>query len=171
MPHVIERATSGRATCRGCGQRVAAGAPRFGEALPNPYAEGDAEMRHWYHLPCAAYRRPEPLLEAEVIEDRERLSRDATVSAAHRRLPRISTAERASSGRAACRACRETIDKGAWRIALVYYEDGRFSASGFVHVRCAPSYFETSEVIDRIRHFSPALGEADVQEILKALSV
>ena len=60
--HVIEPATSGRAKCRGCSQPIAKGELRFGERMPNPY--GDGEMTLWFHLPCGAYKRPEPLLEA-----------------------------------------------------------------------------------------------------------
>ena len=56
MPHVIETASSGRAKCRGCGEKIAAGELRFGERLPNPFAEG--ETTHWFHLECAAFKRP-----------------------------------------------------------------------------------------------------------------
>ncbi len=62
MPHVIEPATSGRAKCRGCGERIAKDELRFGERLPNPFAEG--EMTLWFHPLCGAYKRPQPLLEA-----------------------------------------------------------------------------------------------------------
>ena len=62
MPHSIEPATSGRAKCRGCGRPIDKGELRLGERLPNPYAEG--EMTLWFHPTCAAYKRPEALLEA-----------------------------------------------------------------------------------------------------------
>jgi hypothetical protein len=175
VPHVIERASSGRATCRGCGGRIVAGEWRFGERLPNPFDEHGGDMTHWFHVPCAAYRRPEPFLDtlgttAEPIENREAIARAAALGAAHHRVPRVGTAERATSGRATCRACRTTIDKGAWRIALVFYEDGRFSPSGFIHVRCAPVYLETSDIMPRLRHFSPALTTADLDEIQAELA-
>ncbi|NIL99791.1 MAG: hypothetical protein GTN89_02335, partial [Acidobacteria bacterium] len=60
MPHVLEPATSGRAKCRGCGQAIKKDEIRLGEKLPNPFAEG--EMTHWYHPPCAAFKRPETFL-------------------------------------------------------------------------------------------------------------
>jgi len=64
MPHLLERAPTGRAKCRGCSRAIAAGDWRFGERLPNPYADGEgAEMTHWYHPICAAFKRPEPLVE------------------------------------------------------------------------------------------------------------
>ncbi len=174
MPHLIERAPSGRAKCRGCGAKIAGGDLRFGERIPNPYAEDGGEMTHWFHLACAAYRRPETFLEtlsttAETIVDRETLEHEASLGAAHRRLPRVNTAERASTGRAVCRQCQQTIVKGDWRISLVYYEDGRFVGSGFIHVGCARPYFESGEILPRLKHFSPALTEADLADIQQHL--
>jgi hypothetical protein len=190
MPHVFETATTARSKCRGCGEKIAAGELRFGEALPNPFAEG--ETTHWFHPVCAAFKRPEPLLEAlaahaealaeraEALPDRERLERDARAGVLHPRLQRISGAERAPTGRAACRHCKAPIEKAAWRIALVFYEDARFSPAGFVHVGCAPAYFETgasgpdaaggSAVVERVRRFAPGLGAEDLREIERELA-
>jgi len=170
MPHVIELAANARAKCRGCGEKIGAGDLRFGERLPNPYAEGDAEMTHWFHLTCGAFRRPGPFLaaldsSADAIPNREQLAREAGLGVAHARAQRVSTAERAPTGRATCRSCRTAIDKGAWRIALVYYEDGRFVPSGFIHTRCVAPYLETTAIMPRVAHFSPALGEADLEAI------
>jgi hypothetical protein len=175
MPHIFELAPSARAKCRGCGLAIAKGELRFGERLPNPFADGEnVEMTHWFHLWCAAFRRPEALLatlpDATVeIDRRDELVREAELGVAHRRLPRVGGAERASSGRATCRACKELIAKDSWRVALVFYEEGRFVPSGFVHVACVPSYCETTAVMPRVRHFSPALAESDAAEIEAAL--
>jgi hypothetical protein len=127
-------------------------------------------MTLWFHLECAAFRRPEPLLEAlaertEPLEGRERLEAEARRAADHHRLPRIAGAQRASSGRATCRHCREAIAKDAWRIPLVYFEEGRFTPGGFVHARCAGRYFQTTDILPRIRCFAPGLGEEDVQAL------
>jgi poly [ADP-ribose] polymerase len=171
MAHLIEPAPSGRAKCRGCGKLIASGELRFGERLPNPFAEG--EMTHWFHLECAAYKRPEPFLETiqakEPLEDFQRLKSEAERGLAHRRLPRINGAERAPSGRAQCRSCQEPITKGAWRISLVYYDSGRFEPSGSIHLRCAASYFETSDLLERVRRFSPELSEQDLGELQSEL--
>ncbi len=174
MAHVIEAAASGRAKCRGCGARIAAGDLRFGERLPNPFADDNAEMTHWYHLRCAAFRRPEPVIEMleageGAVPDREARLRDARLGAAHHRLPRLSAVARAPSGRAACRQCREPIAKDDWRISLVFYEDGRFNPAGFVHLPCAAAYFETPDLMDRIRHFSPGLGDAEAADISRQI--
>ena len=168
MPHVIEPAVTARAKCRGCSDPIAAGELRFGERLPNPFAEG--ETTHWFHLDCAAFKRPEPFLEAlaarsEPLDDSERLESEAKRGLAHRRLPRIDRVGRSPSGRAHCRSCRDVIGKGDWRIALVFYEDGRFEPSGFIHVRCARVYFETADILPRLRHFSRHLTDEDSREL------
>jgi hypothetical protein len=170
----IEPATSGRAKCRGCGGRIAQGELRLGEHLPNPFAEG-TPMTLWFHLRCGAYKRPEALLEAlgaatAEVEGRRALSGEAQRGIEHRRLPRIDGVERASTGRARCRSCREIIAKGTWRIALVFYQEGRFDPSGFVHAGCSKEYFGTTELLDRLTHFTPDLSAEEVAELRSALS-
>jgi hypothetical protein len=168
VPHQIQPATSGRSKCRGCGLAIAAGELRFGETQPNPFADG--EMTQWFHLSCGAYKRPEAFLEtieaaSGALENREALVAEAKKGIEHRRLPRLGGAERAPSGRAQCRSCKTSIDKGAWRFPLVFFEDGRFENAGSIHVRCAQAYFETTDVLPRVRQFAPDLTEADLREI------
>ena len=168
LTHRIEPASSARAKCRGCGERIAGGELRFGESLPNPFADG--EMTLWFHLDCAAFKRPEPFLRtlegrSEPLEDQERLAFEARLGIAHPRLPRVDGAGRAPTSRAQCRSCRTSIDKGAWRIALVFYEEGRFAPSGFVHAGCARAYLETTDVLPRVRRFSPGLRAEDLAEL------
>jgi hypothetical protein len=169
VTHVIEPAASGRAKCRGCGRAIAKGELRFGERVPNPFAD-DRETTLWFHLTCSAYKRPEPLLETleardETVARGDWLAREARLGVDHRRLPRIDGAQRASTGRATCRSCRETIEKGTWRIKLVFYEQGRFDPSGFIHAGCAAEYFGHADVLDRLREFSGELTDADWAEI------
>jgi hypothetical protein len=172
--HVFEPAASGRSKCRGCGRPIERGELRFGERLPNPFAEG--EMTVWFHPACAAYKRPEPLLQAlgETARDvpqRERLERAAQRSLAHRRLPRIDGAEPAPGGQAKCRSCREPIARGAWRIRLVFYEEGRFAPGGFVHLECCEAYFETDDLLEPVLHFSPGLSAAERAALAEAFSL
>src|SRR5262249_40365317 len=139
---------------------------------PNLFGEG--EMTLWFHPLCAAYKRPQALLEGlaqsnEPVPDREALERAAQKAAANRRLPRIDGAERSPSGQAMCRSCRELIPKGSWRIRIVFYEEGRFSPGGFIHLTCRKAYFETDDVLDPVLHFSTALTEADRQELVGAM--
>jgi hypothetical protein len=145
---------------------------RFGERLPNPFAEGETTL--WFHPACAAYKRPEPLLQAlaetrEKVPDCEKLERAARSSLAHRRLPRIDGAERAPSGQAKCRSCRQPIERGSWRIRLVFHEEGRFSPGGFVHLDCRKAYFETDDdILDQVLHFSSALSDGEREELRPA---
>jgi len=171
MPHLFEFAPSGRSKCRGCGQAIAKGELRFGERLPNPFAEG--EMTHWFHPLCAAYKRPEPMIEALGAEgvdvaDRDKLERAARGSLALRRLPRIDGAERAK-GQAMCRHCREPIPKGEWRIRLTFYDEGQFSGGGFIHLRCIKDYFETTDILEQVLHFSRGLSADDRSELSAAM--
>ena len=171
MAHVIEPASSSRAKCRSCDQPIAKGELRFGERQPNAFGEG--EMTLWFHLPCAAYSRPEPFLETQAAAPTD-ADLGALVAAArfgidHRRVPRLHGAERATSGRAHCRSCRELIDKGDWRLPLVFFEEYRFNPGGYIHARCTREYFETTDLLDRIRHFSPELGEPELAEVAAAL--
>ncbi len=174
LTHLLEPASSGRSKCRGCGRPIPLGELRFGERLPNPF--GGGEMTLWYHPACAAYKRPEPFLQtltgtssSQDLPDREGLERAARGSLAHRRLPRIDGAEKAPSGQAKCRSCRERIERGSWRIRLVFYEEGRFAPGGCVHLGCRQAYFETDEVRDQVLHFSPALSGEEREELRRAL--
>jgi hypothetical protein len=183
MPHTIEPAASGRAKCRGCDRKIAKDELRFGERLENPFGEG--EMTLWFHIVCGVYKRPEPFLAAldETDADLETvdtpaaaghtvdwLRGEAAIGMEHRRLPRLNGAGRAPTGRARCRGCKELIPQDDWRIALVYYEEGFFSPSGFIHAGCARHYFEAPElaaaaIMRRIRHFSSTLTEDELTAI------
>jgi len=174
MPHLFEPAPTGRAKCRGCGRPIAKGELRFGERIPNPFAEGEATL--WFHPLCAAYKRPEPLLDTVLqspgsVPDPEALERAAQGVSVHRRLPRIDGAERAPSSQAKCRSCHEPIPRGAWRIRLVFYEEGRFNPAGFVHLTCRGDYFEGAGILAPLLHFSPDLSAEDRAELARACDV
>jgi len=172
VSHTFEPAASGRAKCRGCGRAIARGEMRFGERLPNPFAEG--EMTVWFHPLCAAYKRPEPVLQTlgetfVDVPDREALERAARSSLAQRRLPRIDGAEKAPGAQARCRHCHEPIARGTWRIRLVFYQDGRFAPGGFVHLDCRKAYFEADDILAHVLHFSPGLSADERAELTRAL--
>jgi len=169
---VLEPAPTGRAKCRGCGEVIAKGELRYGESLPNPFAEGEA--LYWFHLVCAAFMRPEkfgPVLAASTsdVPERDWLRQMADIGAAHRRLPRIARAERASSGRATCRHCRELIEKGTFRIALQLFDEGRMTPIGCIHVGCAEGYFGYRDVVPRIARLTPELSAEDLVAIQKLI--
>ena len=163
MAHVFEPAASGRSRCRGCGQPLAKGELRFGERLPNPFGEG--EVTHWFHPACAAYKRPDAILAtlpaAGHEVDRAALERLARATLARERLARIDGAERAASSQAKCRHCHEPIEKGAWRIRLVFHEEGTFTPGGYLHLACREPYFGTTDIFEQLMHFSAALSEPE----------
>ena len=175
--HVIEPASSGRAKCRACGDKIARGDLRFGERVPNPFGEGEAT--YWFHLVCAACRRPDALGAAlagteTAIQDHHRLVELTAEGVEHHRLPRISRVERDKSGRARCRSCRELIEKATWRVVLENWEEGRFGPIGFIHLGCADAYFGTANILFRVCHATPTLRDEEVAEIdavLRAMTV
>ncbi len=171
MPHVFEPASSSRAKCRACGRVITKGDLRFGERLPNPYGEG--EMTLWFHPLCAAFRRPEQVLEAlagasDEVPERDALERTARAAAEHRRLPRVNGAERAPTRQAKCRQCREPIEKGTWRIRLAFFEDGRFAPGGFIHLGCRKTYFEDHDALEAMLHFSGEMSDEDRKDLERA---
>jgi hypothetical protein len=171
VSHLFELASSGRSKCRACAGPIQHGELRFGERLPNPFADG--EMTVWFHPLCAAYKRPEPILQAleetpSSVPDRGRLERAARASLAQRRLPRIDGAARSPGAQAKCRSCREPIARGSWRIRLVFFEEGRFAPGGFVHLDCRKAYFETDDVLDRLLHFSRDLSADEREQLTRA---
>jgi hypothetical protein len=152
---------------------IARGELRFGERLPNPFAEGETTV--WFHMVCAAYKRPEPFLQAlqetpETVPNRDELERIANTSLAQRRRPRIDGAERAPSGQARCRNCHEPIGRGKWRIRLAYFQDGRFTPGGFIHLECRITHFETDDVLEQVLCFSPDLNAAERDELRQAFA-
>ena len=176
--HVFEVAPSGRSKCRSCGKSIAKDSIRFGEVTPNPF--GDGNMTQWHHPRCAAFRRPEPLLASLKAEapnngtytepDRAELTDLAEANLPHRRLQRLGKAERASSGRARCRSCRELIEKEAWRLPLIFFEDGNYANSGFIHASCVQAYCETEDVLDTVKHFAEDLEKDDLDELIEIVS-
>jgi cytochrome c553 len=176
LPDRIEIASSGRARCRACKQAIARGAERFAEAVPNPMSDG--ESQHYYHLTCAAERRPKPfnalLAQLEPARaDLAPLAAAAALGVQHHRLERLGQIERAKSARAACRHCHEAIEKGAWRVALQPIEEGRLGTWGFIHLRCLADYAQVKPSPERLLRYSELAPEdaADVAAALSALPV
>ena len=48
-------------------------------------------------------------------------------------------------------------------------EEGQFAPSGSIHLSCVRAYLETTDVLVRVKRFSPGLSEADLEEIQAAL--
>jgi len=41
---------------------------------------------------------------------------------------------------------------------------------GFIHVACAKDYFETTDILEQVLHFSPALSDAEREELRSVLA-
>ncbi|MBK7153763.1 MAG: hypothetical protein IPL19_09870 [Sandaracinaceae bacterium] len=85
VSHLIEVASSGRAGCRGCKQKIAKGELRFGEAAPNRFSDSDEPTMRWYHLRCAAEKRPKllgPVLATYSGEVADRAALEASIAKA-----------------------------------------------------------------------------------------
>ncbi|MBD3648668.1 MAG: hypothetical protein HUJ31_14720 [Pseudomonadales bacterium] len=169
MTHTVEPAKSGRSKCRGCKRPIDKGELRFGERLPNPFAD-DGDMTLWFHLWCGAWRRPASF--AEMLDeidpapaDLEAMRQAVEAGKEHHRLERICGVEPAPSGRARCRSCREPIAKDGWRIALEFFEEGMFNPAGYVHPGCASAYFETIDLIDRLVWFNDNLSDDQIRDL------
>jgi hypothetical protein len=171
----FEVASTGRSKCRACGTTIAKGEVRLGDKHPNPFAEG--ETTYWFHALCAAYRRPESFMVAITAEaslgtlpaDIATLTQLAEPAAQHPRLSRINKVEQAASGRARCRHCRQAIDKGAWRLSLEIFHDGRFDPMGFIHLSCQKDYFGVGAELTRVLRGTPDLApeqRAEIQAVL-----
>lgn len=131
-------------------------------------------MTLWFHPLCAAYKLPDAVLEAlqenaAPTPDPEGLRRAALECKEHPRLARVGGAERSKSGQAACRHCQDPIEKGSWRIRIVYYEEGRFAPGGYIHAACSRPYLETDDVLEPVLQLTPALSETERQELSVAL--
>lgn len=172
----LDAAPNGRARCRVCATGIAKGALRIGEIAPNQFAEGDTT--YWFHAACAARRRPlvfraaleggaadEPAAEVPAAAQLVEEVRIAERGAAHPRLARLTALERAASGRARCRHCRENIEKGQWRCVLTIFNAGRFDPIGFCHLSCVHDYVGSRVTTADVQHLAGALSETDQQEL------
>jgi hypothetical protein len=146
MPHLVEIAPSGRARCRGCKQPIAKDAPRFAEEAPNPYSEEGGMAHRYWHLACAAPKLANELGAALAAFDgpiEDRASIEALI-AEHIR-PEMPYVEHASSGRAKCRVCDETIKKGELRVAFERVFDGPMGpqkGAAYAHPGCVGAYLD-----------------------------
>ena len=172
----IETAATGRATCRACRKPIAKGELRFGEEVGS--AGFDGNMTLWFHLACAAAKRPEqlgPVLAKykKAIPDRAALEASLDGSVSTTRLAKLVRADRAPTGRAKCQHCKQAIAKATLRVALLLDDDPTYPGTGYLHLACAPAYAEV-DVGAHLSAKSKKLGKPDraqMSAILKAVSL
>jgi len=127
-PYVIEGARSSRSRCKTCRRKIDQGSLRIGLLIEGPYGTGYL----WHHLKCAARRQIERVEEAYELEAWKEAKqppaklpeldelRKLQQAADERKKERktIPYAEADPSGRAKCKHCGETIEKGSMRVIL-----------------------------------------------------
>ena len=153
-PYKIEPARSSRSGCKGCRRKIAKDALRLGVMIEGPFGAGYL----WFHLNCAAKRRPEDLEEAyaqqawpegcEVppIEELRKLADVAAKEKAEKKEPPYG--ELAPSGRSKCKQCGETIDKGTVRVVLsreVHFYNQVRSGPINVHPACVQAALDAED--------------------------
>ncbi len=178
--HKIELSKSGRAACRSCGQAIAKGVFRFGEEMPNPFAEAGGASYRWHHMACAAKERPAQLKQALSLFEGELPERESLLATlasweddqrAKHKPTGLPYAERAKNDRSRCRVCRETIDKGALRVAVERPLEQRsygMNNVGYLHLACTANYTHGVPVLGDILHHSTALDPDDLAEVKAA---
>ncbi|MBX9695430.1 MAG: hypothetical protein K2Z81_23800 [Cyanobacteria bacterium] len=176
MGHTIEAAKSGRASCRTCKQAIGKGELRFGEEVPNPFSEGEMSFK-WHHLPCAAKKKPSALKEAiestELeVPDKDDLLKTIESSSKNEKATKFPHAEHAPTGRAACMACSEKIEKGDLRLAVrIEDEPGSFAKAGYLHPACAVEHTgeDPEELMDKLKANSLNLADGDLEALEQAI--
>ncbi len=166
MAETIEMAKTGRARCRVCREPIAKGALRFGEEQPSAFAEGMQWV--WFHLTCAAKKKPVQVrgaLAAFGGEVPDRAELEALLAAADTTATVFPYAERASSGRSKCLHCTEPIEKGTLRVATereVEFGGMARPGAGYLHPACAGDYLEEEDLMAALRKNSRGLSDEDV---------
>lgn len=174
MAEIIEVAKTGRARCRSCRQAIDKGALRFGEEQPSAFSE-EMQMA-WHHLACAARKRPAQVREALSRFEGEvpgRAEVEKLLSEADETVVSYPYAERAPTGRSKCLHCAKPIDKDALRVAVereVEVGGMARAGAGYLHPGCAREYTGTEDLEALLRKNSRKLGDADREELSRALS-
>jgi poly [ADP-ribose] polymerase len=174
MPHMIEAAKSGRASCRTCRKPIAKGELRLGEEVPNQFAAGEV-THQWHHLECAAKKKPAALKAAlatttENVPNRAELEAELNKAGKTEKPSNFPYAERAPTGRSSCLQCSQPIEKGTLRVAIEREVDtGSFvtKSAGYLHAAHAAEHTakEAKALFDEITANSLNLDDQDKQAL------
>jgi len=168
--YLIEGARSGRAKCKTCRKAIAQGALRIGIRVEGPYGVGHM----WHHLACAAKRQFDKVEEAYALEawnfakevptelpdlgDLRELREEAEKKKAEAKA--IPYAELDPSGRAKCKQCNETLEKGAPRVvvgrAVEFGQQTRTTPIN-VHPGCVADALQAEDSATEVDGFESAL--------------
>jgi len=184
-PYVIEPARSGRSKCKACRRPIAKDTLRFGFLIEGPFGAGYL----WHHLNCAARRHADRLEEAYALRawadgvevpPIESLREKAAKAEREREERKTAPyAERAPTGRAACKQCGEAIAQGSYRVVMLRsVEFGGQVRRGPVNVHPAcvaaemrreDSAIEPDGFADALRRNSRDVPAADLDAVLAAV--
>lgn len=172
MSDIIEPASTGRASCRYCKEKIEKGELRFGERIPSAFSEGEQTL--WYHLRCAGERLPEKLGAALVeyageVPAREELERAVENGKLNPKLASVQRVDRAPTARARCQHCHEAIAKGDLRVGIDRDVEGMMPTISYLHVRCAADYLGDAGLRDKLDRVSHTLPPDDRAALLAEL--
>lgn len=169
-PYLIEGARSGRAKCKTCRKAIAQGTLRIGIRVEGPYGVGHM----WHHLACAAKRQFDKVEEAYTMEawnfaksvpddlpalgELRELREEAEKKKAEAKS--IPYAELDPSGRAKCKQCNETLEKGSPRVvvgrAVEFGQQTRTTPIN-VHPGCVADALQAEDNATEVDGFAEAL--------------
>lgn len=169
-PYLIEGARSGRAKCKTCRKPIPQGSLRIGIRVEGPYGVGHM----WHHLACAAKRqfdKVEAAYELEAWNFAKEMPADIPPLAKLKELREeaekkkaeakaIPYAELDPSGRAKCKQCNETLEKGAARVILgrsVEFGQQTRTTPINVHPACVADALQSEDSATEVDGFAAAL--------------
>lgn len=167
---IIEGARSGRAKCKTCRKAIPKGDLRLGILVEGPYGLGHM----WHHLACAAKRQFAKVEEAYQVEawnfakekpedipplsELEELKVEAEKTRAEKK--QLPYAELDPSGRAKCKHCDESLEKGAPRVvvgrAVEFGQQTRTTPIN-VHPGCVADALQAEDSATEVDGFAEAL--------------
>ncbi len=174
MAHTVEVAKSGRATCRGCRNKIEKGVVRFGEEVPNMFSEEGGTTFRWWHLECGAKGKlANEVRDALKSFAGEVPNRDALDKLIQDNLHAdYPYAEHAPNARARCRVCDESLEKGVLRVAFertVETGMGIQRGPGYMHSTCTFGYPDAlalkDTLVETLRAHSTKLSDADKDQL------
>ena len=170
MADTIEEASTGRASCRFCKEKIEKGVLRFGERVPSAFGEGEQTL--WYHLPCAAERHAEklaPVLTAYTgdVPDRAKLESVVENGLQNPKLASVQKVDHAPTGRAKCQQCHEAIAKGDLRVGVDRDTEGQMPAVSYIHLGCAKEYLGEAGLREKLARLSPGLSAEDAERVAR----
>ena len=174
MAETIEVAKTGRARCRLCRASIEKGGLRYGEEQPSAFADG--LQWTWYHLTCAAKKKPVHVREAlgrfeGEVPDRAAL--ETLLAEGDKTASVFPYAERAPTGRSKCLRCHEPIEKGSLRVATEREVEAGGMAragAGYLHPHCAGEFLGSDDLPATLRQNSRGLTDDDVAELTAQLT-